>query len=287
MSGTAAVTDPIAFANARAPDRIVAVGLIGLRVLRYVAQGRPPALPPIEGLRVEAVGHTERPGWHATTGLYGFLALPPGPCRVLVTDPRGRWLPAAFDLAVPDRAAVRRVLERGITSSTMTPRPLLRDVALHAAPGRTTPPGTTAIFGVVRAGPGGPPMPLARLALSTLVGGAAQTHITWSSARGEYVLPLPGESPTAIGGNPPWRVDRTLVVHAPGPELAAALAHEFLGALPADQDALDPDGAGSPFVARIFALRALEGALRSPSGSVNPRIEVLGGQQRRWDIELL
>ncbi len=53
------MTSSVAFAEAHAPDRIVAVGLLSLRALRYVAEGRPPSLPPVKGLRVEAVGHGE------------------------------------------------------------------------------------------------------------------------------------------------------------------------------------------------------------------------------------
>lgn len=278
--------NPIALADTRAPDRVVTVGLVGLRALRYVAMGIPPALPPIEGLRVQAVGHKERPGWHSATGLYGFLALPPGQVRILVTDPHGRWLPAAFTAAVPNRIAVKQALERGVAAPAMAPRPLLRDIALHAAPGRAVSLGTAAVFGIVKEGPNGPPVPCARLALNTLVNGTVRTHVTWSSARGEYLLPLPGENPAAIGGNPPWRVERNLVVHAPTPAFAAALARDFLAALPADQDLLNPDAAESPFVARAFALRSVLGTLRSPVAGVNPKMEVVAGRQRRWDIEL-
>ena len=285
MSGTV-TADPMALADTRTPDRVVTVGLVGLRALRYVAKEIPPALPPIEGLRVEAVGHKERPGWHPATGLYGFLALPPGQVRILVTDPHGRWLPAAFNAAVPNRTAVKQALERGIAAPAMDPRPLLRDIALHAAPGRAVALGTAAVFGVVKEGPNGPPVPFARLALNTLVKGTLRAHVTWSSARGEYVLPSPGENPAAIGGNPPWKVERNLVVHAPNPAFAAALARDFLAALPADQDSLDPDAADAPFLPRAFALRDGQGMLRSPVNGVNPKMEVLAGQQQRWDIEL-
>jgi hypothetical protein len=100
------------------------------------------------------------------------------------------------------------------------------------------------------------------------------------------VLPSPGENPAAIGGNPPWKVERNLVVHAPNPAFAAALARDFLAALPADQDSLDPDAADAPFLPRAFALRDGQGMLRSPVNGVNPKMEVLAGQQQRWDIEL-
>jgi hypothetical protein len=275
----------IAFANAHAPDRIVAVGLLALRPLRYAAEGRAPETPPIEGLAVEAVGHREKPGWHQATGLYGFLALPPGPMRLLVTDPQRRWLPAAFSATVPDRGAVKRSLERGVAEPNMAPRPLIRDIALHPAPGRPLMPGVTAVHGVVRAA--GRPVPLARLALTTLLAGALRTHITWSADDGSFLLSLPGERPDAIGGAPPFQAQRLLVVHAPRPPLAAALAADPLAGLPAERDAIAPDAPGSPFLRRGFALRAADGTLRSPVGGVDPTLEILGGQQRRWDIELV
>lgn len=279
------MTSAIAFANAHAPDRIVAVGLLALRALRYTAEGRPAALPPIEGLQVEAVGFRGKPGWHQATGLYGFLALPPGPCRLLVTDPQHRWLPAAYSAIVPDRSAVKRMLERGIEPPGMAPRPMIREVALHPAPGRPLTPGVSTVHGVVREG--GRPVRLARLALTTLLAGALRTHITWSADDGSYLLRLPGERPDAIGGPPPFLVQRRLTVHVPRAPLAAALATDPLGGLPAERDAIDPDAVGSPFARRGFALRAADGALRSPAGGVDPTLEILGGQQRRWDIELV
>lgn len=275
----------LAFANAHAPDRIVAVGLLALRALRYTAEGRAAELPPIEGLQVKAVGFREKPGWHQNTGLYGFLALPLGPCRLLVTDPQRRWLPAAYSAIVPDRSAVKRSLERGVAEPNMAPRPLIREVALRPAPGNPLMPGISAVHGVVREG--GRPVRLARLALTTLLGGALRTHITWSADDGSYLLLLPGERPDAMGGAAPFVVQRVLAVHAPRPPLAAALVADPLAGLPAELDTIDADAVGSPFERRSFALRAVDGTLRSPVGGVDPTLEILGGQQRRWDIELV
>lgn len=281
------VVASMSFANARAPDRIVAVGRLALRALRHTGQGLPPGLPPIAGLRVEAVGHAERPGWHASTGLYGFVALPPGPCRILVSDPARRFLPAAFEVTVPDRSGVKGSLERGITAPDMTPRPVIRDIALHPAPGYAAMPGVTSVWGVVRLGPGGPAVPLARLDLTTLMDGVLRRLVTWSASDGSYLLPLPGENAAAIGGAPPFAVERALIMHAPRPMLAAALRTDPLGALPAECDAIDPDAPASPFLRRGFGLRAANGGFRPRLGGVDPTMQILGGQQRRWDIELV
>jgi hypothetical protein len=275
----------IAFANAHGADRIAAVGVLGLRALRHVAQGRPAAGPPIPGLSLVAEGAGERPGWHPSTGLYGFLRLPPGPRRITLRDPAARFQAAAFDVVVPDRAAVRAALERGEAKPAMAPRPLLRDLALHESPTAPIPPGITAVFGQVRDA-AGRPVALARLALNTLIEGAMRRHLAWSAADGSFALRLPGERPDTIGGDPPWRVNRALLVHAPRAPLAAALARDFVAALPAERDALDPDDAAGPFERRGFALRSGDGTLRSGSGGADPTLPLLGGRGARWDIEL-
>ncbi len=273
------------FAAARGGQRVVALGVLGLRALRHVAVGRPPAGPPIGGLEMRAISAVERAGWHASTGIYGFLKLPPGARRVLVVDPAARFQAAAFEVVVPDRAAVRAALESGIAAPDMAPRPLLRDIALHEAPTATIPAGMTAVFGQVRDA-AGRPVALARLALNTLVEGTMRRHLTWSAADGSYALRLPGERPDAIGGDPPWRVNRPLTVHAPRAPLAAALAADFLGALPAERDALDPDDPAGPFARRGFALRSAEGQTRTGNAGADPTLPLLGGRAARWDIEL-
>jgi hypothetical protein len=275
----------LAFAPAYRVDRIVAVGVLALRALRHVAIGRPLAGPAIEGLRVEAIGATERPGWHPETGLYGFLHVPPGPRRVLITDPARRYQPAAFDVTVPDRAAVRASLESGAASPIMTPRPLVRDVALHPDPASPIPAGVSAVFGQVRDA-AGRPVALARLLITTFIEGAVRRHLTWSAPDGGFTIRLPGERPDTIGGDPPWRVTRQLVVHAPAAALAAALAEDFLFHLPAERDALDPDAPGSAFARRNFALRDSRGVLRTGAPGTDPTLPILGGQATRWDIEL-
>lgn len=279
------MTSLAAFAAARAADRITLTGLLGLRALPYVAEGVAPVGPPIAGLVVEAMGHAERPGWHASTGLHGFVALPPGPCRLLVTDPQRRFLAAAFAAVVPDRSAIRRGIEAGLTVPPTTPRPLLRDVALHPAPGGPIPRGHTAAWGIVTAA--GRPVPLARLALATLVGGALRTLVTWSAADGSYLLLLPGERPDLIGGAAPWPAERVLTLHAPNPALAAALAADPLAALPAEADAIDPEAVAAPFARRGFSLRAADGAPREGDAGADPTLPLQGGRSLRWDIELV
>jgi hypothetical protein len=97
---------------------------------------------------------------------------------------------------------------------------------------------------------------------------------------------LPGERPDTIGGDPPWRATRQLVVHAPRAPLAAALAQDFLAALPAERDAIDPDAPGAVLERRPFTLRDSRGVPRVGPPGDDPTLPIFGGQQTRWDIEL-
>lgn len=265
----------LAEATRRAPDRLVALAAAALRPLRYQAEGRPALGPPIEGLRVEVAG-VERAAWHGSTGIYGFLRLPPGPHRILVTDPAGRFLPAALRVVVPDRRALRARLEQG-AAPPMTPAAPLREALLREAPTHPRETGVTAITGLVRdAARGNRPVALARIAVTALVEGALRSVVTFSGEDGAYLLRLPGETPEAIGGDPPWAVARALSLRAPAPPLRRALAADFLAALPAD---LDAAAAGPDWQARSHTLPA------AAAGS-NPAIPFQGGRQLRRDILL-
>ena len=140
---------PLVWAAAYSPDRITIAAVLGLRPLRYAGEGSPLAGPPIERLSITAVGSTERPSYHDSTGLYGFLKLPAGARRIEITDPARRVLPWAITANVPDRSTIRAALQAGVTPPS-SPPPLLLDVALRPAPGVPLSPGLTAIWGAVR-----------------------------------------------------------------------------------------------------------------------------------------
>src|SRR5437667_3804365 len=106
---------PLQWAEPLRPDRIVATAMLGLRPLRYVSEGVAAVGPAIEGLRVVAVGAAEIPVFHQSTGLYGFLHLPPGDRRIEISDPLQQLLAWAITAAVPDRSAIRTALERGVS----------------------------------------------------------------------------------------------------------------------------------------------------------------------------
>jgi hypothetical protein len=78
------------------------------------------------------------PLWHESTGLYGFLRLPPGELRIEIDDPAGRFQAQAVTRQVPDRGRAE-ALEAG-TPPAGQPRPLILDVALRPALGMALPP---------------------------------------------------------------------------------------------------------------------------------------------------
>lgn len=271
---------PLVWAAAFAPDRIAIAAVLGVRALRYTGEGRPLAGPPIERLSIAAIGSPERPSYHDSTGLYGFLKLPAGARRIEITDPARRVLPWAITATVPDRSAIRAALQAGVAPPSL-PAPLLLDVALRPAPGAPLPPGLTAIWGMVREMASGSPVPLARIACAT-VGGSV---VTYTQRDGGFVLVLPLEKPASLASPPVLEFPRALTLHVPKPPLAGVLAvASFVGALPADLDTLDPDDPAGPFAARQYRLRKGDGTLIA---GPNPDLPVRAAQQSRWDIELL
>ena len=139
---------PLEWAARHSPERIVAVGVLALRIRRYQSESAPLGLASIPGLRVTVRGHAERPLWHESTGLYGFLRLPPDELRVEVADPAGRFQAQAVLAQVPDRGAVQEALEAGAVPAPGSAKPLILDIALRPAIGMALPPGTSAVWGV-------------------------------------------------------------------------------------------------------------------------------------------
>jgi hypothetical protein len=280
MSGF--VTDfPLRWAARRSVERRVVAGLLGVRALRYAGQSVPPNPPAIEGLQVVAAGAAEVPTFHAETGLYGFVRLPPGPRRIELSDATGRFQPSAITVAVPDRGPIQQALEAGGAPPLMPP-PLLVDVALRLMPAAPTSPGMTTVWGVVREASSGAPVPLARIACTTVGSGNV---VSYAGRDGSYLLVFPAERPTSLATPPQFLFQRTLALHSPSVAIATALAATgFVGGMPADLDSIDPNAAGSPFIPRSFQLRATGGPV---TPGPNPTLPVLAAQRSRWDIELL
>lgn len=280
-----AVTDTLLdWASRHAPDRIVAVGVLAVRVRRYLSEGADPALESIPNLRVRVRGHAERPFWHASTGLYGFLGLPPGEARIEIEDPAGRWQAQAISALVPDRSALRLALEEG-SAVPAVPAPAYPEAALRPAPAIALAPGLSAIWGVVREA--GRVVAGALLEIDTVRNGLADRVTGASGADGSYLLVLPGEALDRSHSPPHTRFARDLTVRAPRPALAAALAREgFIAALPANVFALSMAARDALFMPRDFQLRDAAGVVHPPLGGHNPQATIAAGERVRLDIEL-
>lgn len=245
--------------------------ILGIRALPYRAEGQPGTLPPVAGLVVKAVGIIgARPEWDAASGQTRFTDLPPGPRRIVVTDPERRYLPAALMVDVPDRYPLRPTA--GGPSIPVPTHPVRRTVLLRPAPGRAIPTGMTAVIGTLRDS-AGRSIALARLAASTDAG--LMRVVTWTDEAGGFALLLPDNE---AGASP---ATCTLVVHTPTARLAGALAADPLGALPADLDQQDPDGPHSLFDRRSVATLAPDGTVAAAAPGALP---LRPGRTIRWDL---
>ncbi len=249
--------------------------ILGIRALPYRAEGQPGMLPPVAGLVMKAIGIIgARTAWDAASGQMRFTDLPPGPRRILVTDPDRRYLPAAVMVEVPDRYPQRPTA--GGPPIPVPSHPVRRTILLRPAPARAIPTGMTAVIGTLRdaAGRG---IALARLAASTDAG--LMRVVTWTDEAGGFALVLPDSE----AGSPPATC--TLAVHTPMARLAAALAADPLGALPADLDQQDPDGPHSQFDRRAVATLAPDGSVaEAPPGAPPGALPLRPGRTVRWDL---
>lgn len=267
-----------------APDRIAAVGVLALRARRHLSDGVPPAAEPIADLRVRVAGHAERPFWHASTGLYGFLDVPPGAARIEIEDPAGRWQAQAIEAIVPDRSALRTALEAGAPPPAV-PAPAYPEAALRPAPAMVLAPGLSAIWGIVR--DAGRPVAGALIAIDTVRAGLADRVTGLSGADGSYLLVLPGEAIDRSHAPPQTRFARALAVFAPRPALAARLAAEgFTGGQPANVFTLSAAQRDALFVPRHHQLRDAAGTLHPPVDGHDPYAMVVAGMRVRLDVEL-
>lgn len=277
---------PLGWAARHATERIAAVGVLALRVRRHLSDAAPPGLAAIPGLRITVPGHPERPLWHESTGLYGFLRLPPGEQRVEIVDPAGLFQAQAVTAQVPDRGSVKQALEAGTPPAPGSPKPQILEVALRPALGLALPPGSSAVWGVVS--DGGRPVAGALLGIASVFRGAADHVRAMSGPDGSYLLVLPFET-IDRGVSPPLRhFERAVTVHSPRPPLADALARlGFAGGQPADPFSLTPAARDALYRPRDFQLRDSGGALHPQAGGQNPPATVSVGEQVRLDIELL
>ncbi|WP_439595157.1 hypothetical protein [Falsiroseomonas sp.] len=258
------------------PSRLAVEPILGIRALRYEGEGRPGALPAIAGLRLQAQGV---PGascsFDPLTGLTFLQELPPGPRRLLLTDPERRYMPAALSVDVPSRFPARPTLGAAPEAAP----PLRLSLRLRPSPCRAVPAGMTAVIGRLRdrAGRG---IPLGRLECETMLPEGRLRIVTWTDAEGSFALLLAGEA-TRLDAPPPRPVARALQVSLPRPTLAAALAADFLGALPEGLDRLTPARQEELFVPCPVQPCDAEGQPAETSAGLLP---IRPGRTIRWDL---
>ncbi len=259
--------------------RIPAEPAFSLHALRYEAEGRPGALPAITGLRLQAVGLAGvEQGFDSLTGHSFLRDLPPGPRRILVTDPQRRYLPASLAVLVPSRFPARPTAAQPDEAAGGSAA-LRVSLRLRPSPSRAIPDGMTAVIGRLRTAQGRG-IALGRLECATVMHGQVVKVVTWTDAEGGFALLLPGESPR-LDSPPPPPVARALEVRVPQPGLAAALAADFLGALP---DGLD--GMEAEREARLFAPCAVQPhtADGAPADQPPGQLQIRPGRTIRWDL---
>lgn len=280
-----ATDTPLRWAARHSPDRVAAVGVLAVKVRTYLTDNTDPGLTPIPGLRVRVTGQDAQPLWHQSTGLYGFLDIPAGETRVEIDDPASRYQPQAITAIVPDRVSLKDALEDGKTPPAV-PAPAYPEVSLRPGPAMALPPGTSAVWGVLK--DAGRPVPGALLSIATVHNGTADSVTALSGPDGSYVLVLPFEV-IDRSVTPPLRAfDRVLTVFVPRPALARALATQgLLAGQPANVFGLTAAKRNALFQPRDFELRDAGGTLHPQVGGQNPPASVSVGARIRLDIELL
>jgi hypothetical protein len=238
-------------------DRLVALGSLAVRPLVYCGAGKdgpfPPPQEPIEGLSVRSTSARRDARIHTTTNLYGFVNLKPGPHRVHIVDPRGRFLPRAIAVNVPDYASLRDALERRAQTLPAVAPPPIEVAWLRRAPGTPT---TTGLFGVVRDATGAS-VPFAWIRVEKVLAfdDAADGEgrfVTYADQRGEYVVPLSFVRRPSGDDSAPASIK--VRVHRPlGPAPAGDGA---LAAFPVSFDDLAPEKPGFDSVYEPIALVA-------------------------------
>ncbi len=257
------------------PSSLALPPIVQIRPLRYVAEGHPGALPPVQGLRAQVHGvAAARMEQEAQSGLLRFQELPAGTRRILLTDPERRFLPLVMTVTVPPRLPARP------TAAAEPPAPLPRPTALlRPAPGRAIPAGMTAVIGTLRdsAGRG---IALGMLTVMSVLEGRPARIVTWTAEDGGFALWLPAEAP-GLDAAPPPPVTRSFALHLPTEGLAAELAGDFFGALPSDLD-------GAAATTRPNLFRPATARLFGPDGAAAETepglLPLRPARTQRWDL---
>lgn len=297
------------FAASFASERTVALGVLAVQARQYVSKDV--AGQAVPGLSVWSIESEERPLYHPSTGVYGFLGLKQGTHRIHIVDPLGRYLPQAQEVEVPDREAARKRLLRGVESADRLPDTAYPIVLVRPGIGYPLLGGDTAVWGSVRR-PSGQPVPFARIRIRTKYRNVDTDLVTYTDLNGVYLarlagerpefnLPEPGDLPPDPGPGPletpPADTDdaddtelivefeREITVHRlkNEPQIRSG-SGDPLRTLPADFDKLDPDAPNGPY--RASAEFELWPGGAEPNEPGPTKITFHVGRRARWDIVL-
>jgi hypothetical protein len=155
---------------------------------------------PLVDLLITCPSLRRRARFHPSSGLYGFVDIPPGPHRLRIEDPTGRWLSRDVMATVRNELALRRQLagaqipptpEREALDVAPAVAPVV--VLMRPSPAMAETRGTTRLLGSV-VHPDGSPAAFARIEAA----GEHGTWTTWSDPSGGFLLALPHESAVPV-----------------------------------------------------------------------------------------
>jgi hypothetical protein len=171
-------------------DVRVRLGMLAVYPTRYMEEGVDAGGPSVEGLVVRSHTTGHRALFHPSTGVYGFVDLPPGAHRIDLVDPARRWLDRTLHVTVSARGTLREDLQAGlrplvvpaVTSAEVPMRPAVESVDYA---------GATVLRGWV-CDDGGRPVALAlvrvELDLSAEVPPVLRRWSTWTDVQGNFVF---------------------------------------------------------------------------------------------------
>jgi hypothetical protein len=239
---------PLTWAKKNKWQFLVHTGVVGVRAFHYLVdtEQTEPHGSEIPGLLVRARGKHPQPldgmqrsqrgqdtaRWHASSGIYGFLALEAGEVIIEVVDPKGRYLPEVISVVAPNRKTIKEALQQGELPPSDDPTPACVDILLRPSALMAAHPGTTRLWGVVSKE--GREVPAAVVQIETVYKGKPATVTTMSLADGSYMLELPGELAEQRTDPTELEIRRRLHVFVPELEVLQQLRNNFIAALPVD-----------------------------------------------------
>lgn len=171
-------------------DQTIVNGVLGLVCNEYISKednvGRP-----LSGLDIVSIQNKERPIFHSSTQIYGFLTLQAGMHKLYITDPRAFFLPRTVTVDVPPYD--NRVLLNRLNTNLNNPQNT-KYLHVNIYPSIEYPllNGETSIWGTIVDAEDNP-CAFCRLQMETVRKGQPNEVNTYSDINGVYLIRLMGE----------------------------------------------------------------------------------------------